>query len=70
MVQELMRHAKVSTTMEVYAQAGMEQKRIAQRRAVNVLLDREPKNAAGEWANRESSQIVPPSRLKFPEVAV
>jgi site-specific recombinase XerD len=32
-----MRHAKISTTMEVYAQAGMEKKRLAQRRAVDVV---------------------------------
>ena len=69
-VQELMRHAKISTTMEVYAQAGMEKKRAAQRRAVDVLLDRKPKNATDEWAKRESSQIVPANWLEFPEVAV
>jgi integrase len=68
-VQELMRHAKISTTMEVYAQAGMEKKRAAQRRAVDVLLDRKPKNATDEQAKRESSQIVPANPLEFPEVA-
>ena len=48
-VKELMRHAKISTTMEVYAQAGMEKKHVAQRRAVDVLLlDRKPKNASTE----------------------
>jgi integrase len=41
-VQELMCHAKISTTMEVYAQTGMEKKCAAQRRAVDVLLDRKP----------------------------
>jgi integrase len=45
-VQELMRHAKLSTTMEVYAQAGMEKKRVAQRKAVDVLFDRKPEAAA------------------------
>ncbi|MHB1745702.1 MAG: tyrosine-type recombinase/integrase, partial [Acidobacteriaceae bacterium] len=35
-VQELMRHAKISTTMEVYTHARMETKRIAQRKAVDV----------------------------------
>jgi integrase len=68
-VQELMRHAKISTTMEVYAQASMEKKRAAQRRAVDVLLDRKPKNATDEWAKRVSSQIVPAKPLKFPEIA-
>jgi integrase len=68
-VQELMRHAKISTTMELYAQAGMEKKRLAQRRAVDVLMDRKPKNATDERAKRESSQIVPAESLKFPEVA-
>ena len=44
-VQELMRHAKLSTTMEVYTQAGMPKKRLAQRKAVDVLFNR---NAAAE----------------------
>ena len=39
-VQELMRHAKVSTTMEVYTHARMEKKRIAQSKAVDVLFNR------------------------------
>jgi hypothetical protein len=39
-VQELMRHAKLSTTMEVYTQAGMPKKRLAQRNAVDVLFNR------------------------------
>jgi hypothetical protein len=40
-VQELMRRAKISTTMEVYAQAGMEKKRVAQRRAVEGKITAE-----------------------------
>ena len=40
-VQELMRHAKVSTTMEVYTHARMERKRAAQSRVVDVLFERE-----------------------------
>ena len=39
-VQELMRHAKLSTTMEVYTHARMDKKRTAQQRAVDHLLDR------------------------------
>jgi hypothetical protein len=35
-VQELMCHAKISITMEIYTQAGMEKKRVARRRAVDV----------------------------------
>jgi integrase len=48
-VQELMRHAKLSTTMEVYTHARMEKKRVAQRRAVDVLFARPPEleQAAG-----------------------
>jgi integrase len=41
-VQELMRHAKVSTTMEVYTHAGMDKKRIAQSKAVDVLFNCTP----------------------------
>ena len=37
-VQELMRHSKLSTTMEVYTQAGITKKRAAQRKAVDALL--------------------------------
>jgi integrase len=39
-VQELMRHAKVSTTMEIYTHARMERKRSAQSRVVDVLFGR------------------------------
>lgn len=39
-VQELMRHAKVSTTMEIYTHARMERKREAQSRVVDVLFGR------------------------------
>jgi integrase len=47
-VQELMRHAKVSTTMDIYTHARMERKRVAQRRAVDALFNRktEPEAAA------------------------
>ena len=69
-VQELMRHARISTTMDVYAQAGMEKKRLAQRRAVDVLLDRKPKNASKARAKKVNSQIAPAEPLKFLEVAV
>ena len=50
MVQELMRHAKLSTTMEVYTHTRMEKRRVAQRKAVDVLLARqgEQGQAAGE----------------------
>lgn len=40
-VQELMRHAKISTTMEVYTHARMETKREAQSRVVDVLFSRD-----------------------------
>ncbi len=39
-VQELMRHAKVSTTMEIYTHARMEKKREAQSKVVDVLFSR------------------------------
>lgn len=41
-VQELMRHAKLSTTMEIYTHPGMERKREAQRRVVDALFQRKP----------------------------
>ena len=44
-VQELMRHAKLSTTMEVYTHARMDKKRLAQRKAVDVLFGRQPELA-------------------------
>jgi len=65
-VQELMRHAKISTTMEVYAQAGMEKKRVAQRRAVDALLDRKPKHSSTEQGNMGWSQIGPRKVLIAP----
>jgi integrase len=40
-VQELMRHAKLSTTMEIYTHPGMERKRQAQSRVVDALFSRE-----------------------------
>ena len=39
-VQELMRHANVSTTMNIYTKALTSAKREAQSRVVDVLLDR------------------------------
>jgi len=48
-VQELMRHANVSTTMNVYTKALTPAKREAQSRVVDVLLDR-PRNALKEAA--------------------
>ena len=69
-VQELMRHSKISTTMEVYAQAGMEKKRAAQRKAVDVLLDRKPKTATADRSEMECSHTVPAKGVLFPECAV
>lgn len=40
-VQELMRHAKLLTTIEIYTHPGMEQKRQAQSRVVDALFSRE-----------------------------
>jgi len=44
-VQELMRHAKINTTMEIYTHARMEKKRQAQSKVVDVLFGRERKMA-------------------------
>ena len=40
-VQELMRHAKLSTTMEIYTHARMERKRATQSQVVDVLFGRQ-----------------------------
>jgi len=40
--QELMRHATVSTTMEIYTHARMQEKREAQSKVVDVLFGRKP----------------------------
>jgi site-specific recombinase XerD len=40
-VQELMRHAKLSTTMEIYTHPGMERKRRPQSRVVDAFFSRE-----------------------------
>jgi integrase len=44
-VQELMRHANISTTMNIYTRALTPAKREAQSRVVDVLLDRSRKVA-------------------------
>jgi integrase len=45
-VQELMRHAKVSTTMDIYTHARMERKRAAQSKVVDVLFNRKSETEA------------------------
>ena len=55
-VQELMRHAKVSTTMEIYTHAAMDKKRVAQQKAVDHLLSRDKDGTTGSTL---CSQIVP-----------
>ena len=45
-VQELMRHANISVTLNVYAQAITQTKRDAQSRVVSLLLDKRRKNQA------------------------
>jgi hypothetical protein len=45
-----MRHTKISTTMEVYAQAGMEKKRVARWKAVDALFDRRQRHRRGNLA--------------------
>lgn len=70
-VQELMRHAKVATTMEVYTHAGMDKKRTAQRKAVDVLFNRRqdgrPVKEARNRAEAPCSLIVPGKMLQFPQ---
>jgi len=41
-VQELMRHANITTTMNIYTRALTPSKRRAQSKAVDVLFDRKP----------------------------
>ncbi len=73
-VQELMRHAKVSTTMEVYTHAGMDKKRTAQRKAVDVLFNRDEDGnlgkGGGEGHAKLCSLIVPRNVIQFPESAL
>ncbi len=44
-VQELMRHAKLSTTMEIYTHPRMEKKREAQSKVVDMLFGRQRSEA-------------------------
>jgi len=69
-VQELMRHAKVSTTLEVYTHAGMDKKRVAQRKAVDVLFDRKSGIKAVDAVNINCSHSVPARTVVFPDVVV
>lgn len=63
-VQELMRHAKVSTTMEIYTHAAMDKKRVAQQKAVDHLLSRDKDGTTGKTL---CSQIVPRNVILFPD---
>lgn len=45
-VHELMRHAKVAATIEIYTHARMDRKRAAQSRVVDVLFQREQTDSA------------------------
>jgi integrase len=69
-VQELM-HSKLSTTMEVYAQAGMTKKRAAQRKAVDALFNRDSEASREREARGESdcSLIAPSKSLMLPDYA-
>jgi hypothetical protein len=70
-VQELMRHSKLSTTMEFYTQAGMTKKRAAQRKAVDALFNRDSEAFKGEEATgkRVCSLIAPSESLMLPDYA-
>lgn len=57
-VQELMRHAKISTTMEIYTQAGMPKKRAAQRKAVDALFNRNSRAEDGVQHGRLIAPIL------------
>jgi site-specific recombinase XerD len=46
-VQELMRHAKLSTTMEIYTHPRMDQKRETQSQVVDMLFARKQMAAVG-----------------------
>ena len=43
----ILRHSRIALTMEVYTQAAMPRKRIAQRKAVDVLFNRNSTAQAG-----------------------
>lgn len=59
-------HAKLSTTMEVYTQSNMDEKRAAQRKAVDKLLDRNQGTLPSESKLTMCSLIVPANVLQFP----
>ena len=58
-VQELMRHANISVTLNIYAQAITQTKRDAQSRVVSLLLDKNEKKPS----NRALSDVS--GRTKF-----
>jgi len=58
-VQELMRHANVTTTMNIYTQAISEKKREAQSRVVDVLFGREKGRGKKSEAKRAASNQRP-----------
>ena len=70
-VQELMRHSKLSTTMEVYAQAGMSKKRAAQRKAVDALFNRDSEASRNgeDIGKKDCSLIAPSETLLLPHYA-
>lgn len=51
--QELLRHANIQTTMNIYTQAVSEQKRAATSRVVEMVLPREPKAATDAGFGRD-----------------
>ena len=65
-VQELMRHAKVSTTMEIYTHAAMDKKRVAQRKAVDHLLSRDKDGTTGSIC---VPKLFPKNVILFPDHA-
>ena len=53
-VQELMRHANISVTLNVYAQAITQTKRDAQSRVVSLLLDKNDEKTGSEQESVKS----------------
>ncbi len=66
-VQELMRHANITTTMNIYTRALTPAKRKAQRKAVDVLFNRTPRQVVVAVRHRCVPILFPRTLHLFPD---